>query len=202
VAATTGGGVIEEQRAVVEHLGVLLRDDKIDLESFEVATSRVLATTTPDELAVVVAVLPSPVRMTPPHRRLEQPLKLETRSGKIEMVSPWQVGAETHVSCQSGVVVLDLTMAEFDDDLIDLDLECRSGKITVIVPPGVGLQVVEANAASGMVKNELGHAVIVPGMPSVRVSASTQSGLILLRRPKPPKPPRRRWFRRRDRDDD
>ena len=188
--------MIDEQRAAVEHLGALLRDDRIDLDSFEVAASRVLATTTPDELAIVVAALPGPVRMTPAHRLMTHPLRLETASGRIDMTSPWQVAEETSVLCKSGVVTLDLTMAEFDSDLIDLDLEVHSGRITVIVPPGVGVQMSEVSATSGRIRNELGSSVVVPGLPCLRISVSTRSGVITFRRPAPPKPSRRRWWHR------
>jgi hypothetical protein len=188
--------VIDERRAIVEHLGALLRDDRIDLESFEVATERVLATTTQDELAVVVATLPGPVRMTPAHRRMDRPLRLETSSGRIHMTSPWQLAEETSVRCRSGNVRLDLSQAEFDSDVVDLDIDSTSGRVEVIIPYGVGVQLVDVESRSGSFKNKLDGAVSVPGLPTIRISVSTHSGSVVLRRPSPPKT-RRRWFTRR-----
>lgn len=184
----------EEHTAAVEHLSALLDDDRIDLDLFEVATSRVLATTSSDELAVILAALPAPVRMTPPDRRLDQPLMLETRSGSIKLRSSWQLASETHVRCQSGSVVLDLTVAEFDDELIDLDLDCASGTIKVIVPYGVSVRMVEISGHSGSIKNRIDTSVVLPGMPCLVVSARTRSGTIKLLRPRSGRGP---WWLRR-----
>lgn len=189
--------VHEEHTAAVEHLSTLLDDDRIDLDLFEAATSRVLATTSTDELAVVLAALPPPVRMTPPERRLDQPLVLETRSGVIKLTSSWQLASETRVRCASGTVRLDLTVAEFDDDLIDLDLDCASGVIDVVVPHGVAVRMVEISGHSGTIKNHIDTTVVLPGMPCLVVSARTRSGTIKLRRPGTGRGPRwLRWLRR------
>ena len=147
---------------------------------------------------MVVAALPPTVRMTPADRRLQQPLVLTASSGKLALRSRWQLGSETIVRCSSGRVVLDLAAAEFDDEVIDLELRCSSGRITVIVPHGVDVQMVDISGASGEVRNALGDGVGVPGLPLVRVSASTSSGKITLRRPREKKR-RRGWFRRRPR---
>jgi hypothetical protein len=47
------------------------------------------------------------------------------------------------VSADLGSVTLDLTSAEFDDRIIDLHVCSGWGSITIIVPRGVGVQVIK-----------------------------------------------------------
>jgi hypothetical protein len=186
--------VHDERTAAVEHLGELLRADLIDLDDFDSATGSVLAATTAGELALVLAALPSPVRMTPAHRRLDQPLVIESHSGAVKMSSTWQLARETMVSTRSGAVVLDLGAAEFDDMVVDLHVTVSSGAVDIIVPFGVGVQLVAVSGQSSALRNDLGPTMALPGLPLVRLHLTTSSGAVKLRRPRPPRT-RRRWFR-------
>lgn len=182
----------DDRTAAVEHLSVLLQCDLVALEDFDPLVQRLLATTTRSELGAILAALPTTVRMTPPERRLNDTLVLSARSGVLKLNGRWQLGADTEVHCDSGIVKLDLRNAEFDDTLIELDLDASSGVIDVIVPRGVAVQMIEVSAR-GVIKNSIEAASPLPGLPCIRVSARTNSGVIRLQHPKEPK--RRRWFR-------
>lgn len=192
--------VTEHQRnAAVEHLRQAVATSNLGLERFSEAVGIVLAASTTDEIARVLDGIAPVVRMTPPNRRLDEPVLIDTRSGSIELNSSWQLARETRVVSTSGRVLLDLTVAEFDDLLVDLDLSSQSGSITVVVPHAVDVQFLEMTGHSGSVRNELGPTVSLPGAPLIRIRARTTSGRIVVRRPLPPKPPkaRRFWGRRR-----
>lgn len=75
---------------------------------------------------------------------------------------------------------------------VDLSLETATGKIDVVVPQGVAVQVV---SAKGRVKLD-SLAPPVPGAPLLRVAAAVATGQIVIRHPRPAR--RRRWRRRRN----
>jgi hypothetical protein len=184
-----------ERRAALEHLQQAVATRGLELEVFSDAASAVLAARTSDELATVLQQTAPVVRLTAADRVLREPLDLHVSSGRLILTSSWQLARQTNVTCLSGRVVLDLTAAEFDAVVVDLDLSCSSGRIEVIVPHSVGIQLVEMSGTSGRIENGIADNVTLPGMPCVRVRARTGSGRITLRRPQPPRP-KRRWFRR------
>jgi hypothetical protein len=185
-----------ERQAALDHLRQSVASRGLELEVFSDAASAVLSARTSDELAVVLARTAPVVRMTSPERVLHEPLNLNARSSTLQLTSSWQIARQTKVTCGSGRVVLDLTAAEFDALVVDLDLTCTSGTIDVIVPFAIGVQFVEMSGTSGRIDNRISDNVALPGMPCVRVRARTTSGRITVRRPEPPRE-KRRWFRRR-----
>lgn len=188
-------GLVSEQRdAAIDYVGILFAADEIDDETFRMATDRVLAASSTDDLAMVVAALPKPVAMTDPQRRLSEPLVLDTNTGRIRMSSAWQLGQRTIVNCNTGSVVLDLTVAEFDSEIIDLDLNVNTGRIEVIVPAGVDVRLVQV---VGRLDNRLGTDLGVVGAPCLRVRARSGTGRVTLRRPRPVRSRRRFRIRRR-----
>ena len=181
----------EQRTAAIEHLATLLTTDVIDLDAFESLKNGVLAAATEDDLARVLAHAPSPVRMTPASRRLDGPLVIENRSGAIRLDARWQLARETRIVNGSGAVMIDLREAELDDTVVDLEVTIRSGSLDITVPHGVSLQVVEMRLGSGAMRNDLGGAEALPGMPQIRLHVEVGSGSVRLRRPKPP---RARWW--------
>lgn len=188
-----------QRNAALEHLRQAVATEDLGLEAFGKAVEAVLAATTAAEVGAVLSGLSPAVRITPPHRRLDEPVVFEIRSGHLVLGSSWQLGRETRVVNQSGRVELDLSAAEFDGEIVELDLSCQSGSITVVVPYAVDVQFLEMTGQSGRVVNGLGPSASLPGAPLVRVRARTTSGRIVFRRPQPPQPARARrsWLRRR-----
>jgi hypothetical protein len=74
---------------------------------------------------------------------------------------------------------LDLTEAEFDHDVIDLHVYTGWGSITIIVPPGMGVQVIRHR---GGVDSCLDPPI--PGLPLVRLDVTTNIGRVHVRHPR------------------
>jgi Cell wall-active antibiotics response 4TMS YvqF len=127
------------------------------------------AATTEADLAEVVRALPPLIPMTSPESRLAQPLEINSGFGRLRLARQWQVARETHVSAQLGNVRIDLTEAEFDDHIIDLHVYSGWGRITIIVPRGVAVQVIRHR---GGVRSRLEPPV--PGLPAASTSASAR----------------------------
>ncbi len=161
-----------DRLAAVARLRDLVTTGSLSLERFAASLEQVLAATDQTDLEVAMAALPSVVRLTPASRRLTQPLKLEAVTGKIHLGTGWQLARETEVTGKTGKVVLDLTGATWDAREIDLRLQTLTGKIEVIVPKGVAVQLLSATS-----RVRLDNLVSpVPGAPLLRVVASTSPG--------------------------
>src|ERR1700691_6029500 len=137
------------QRAT-EFVKELYATGEIDADRFGAGVAGVLAATSEAELAEVVRSLPAPV-------------EIHSGLGRLRLAGRWQVASQTHISAELGSIRLDLTEAEFDDHVVDLHVYTRWGSITIIVPPGVGVQVIRHR---GGVDSRLDPPV--PGLRAVR----------------------------------
>jgi hypothetical protein len=162
----------------VDVLGAMLADDRLELEDYERAVHHVLGARSETELDEVLRSLPSPVTMTPADRRLDQPLKIRGGTGRLRLDRPWQLARQTSVRGELGSVMIDLTQAQFDECTIDLSVYTGWGTITIVVPPGVGIQLLRTH---GTVTSSI--AAPLPGFPLVRLRAQTNIGRIRLRTP-------------------
>jgi len=165
------------QRAT-EFVKELYAAGHIDGDGLDTSVAGVLAARSEAELAEVVRSLPMPVALTSPERRLAKPLEIHSGLGRLRLAGKWQVARETHVSAELGSIRLDLTEAEFDDRVIDLHIYTGWGGITIIVPPGVDVQVIRHR---GGVDSRLDPPV--PGLPLIRLDVTTNIGKVHLRRP-------------------
>jgi hypothetical protein len=161
-----------DRLAAVARLRDLVTTGSLSLERFAASLEQVLAATDQTDLEVAMAALPSLVRLTPASRRLSQPFKLDAVTGRIHLGTGWQLARETEVTGKTGKVLLDLTGATWDATDIDLRLQTLTGKIEVIVPKGVAVQLLSATS-----RVRLDNLVPpMPGAPVLRVVASTSPG--------------------------
>ena len=166
----------------------------LSLERFTAALEQVLAATDHAELEAAMAAMPSIVRLTPASRRLEEPLVVDAGLGRIELGAGWQLAARTKVSASTGTCRLDLTQATWDAHEVDLRLEVATGRIEVVIPEGVAVQM---RSVKGKVRLD-NLAPALPGGPLLKVDAAAVTGRIrICHPPPPPQPRRRRWRRRR-----
>ena len=168
----------DAQRRATEFVKDLYAAGDIDAAQLDAGVAGVLAARSEAELAGVVRSLPAPVALTSPDRRLTQPLEIKGGMGRLRLTGRWQVARETHVSADLGSVLIDLTEAEFDDHVIDLHIYTGCGTITIIVPPGMDVQVIRHR---GGVDSRLDPPV--PGLPLVRLDVTTNIGRVHLRHP-------------------
>ncbi len=188
------GEVMHEdaQHRATEFLKELYAAGDIDAGRFDTSVTRILAARTEAELAEIVWSLPSPMALTSPDRRLAEPLEIHSGTGRLRLTGRWQVARQTHVSADLGSIRIDLTEAEFDDNVIDLHVYTGWGSITIIVPRGAGVQITRHR---GGVDSRLEPPA--PGLPLIRLAVTTNIGRIRLRHPgTPPDRARRSAIRR------
>jgi hypothetical protein len=119
---------VNDRRATaVEHLSVLLEQDVIELDVYKRLVDRILAATSDDELGAALAAIPE-----------EPPLMLRCKDGVVRE-SPDHVPAMTTITCDSGVMRVDLSHATLSPD-IDLDIECESGVLSVVLPRHIAVE--------------------------------------------------------------
>jgi hypothetical protein len=157
----------------------------------------VLAARTETEWDGVLRSLPSPVTLSSADRRLDQPLKIRGGTGRLRLDRPWQLARNTSVRAELGSVMIDLIQAQFDERTIDLSVYTGWGTITIVVPPGVGIQLLRSH---GTVSSRI--PAPLPGFPVVRLSAQTNIGRIRLRTPEDLRRRRLLPFPRRQRRDE
>ena len=176
----------DAQRRATEFVKELYAAGDIDAAQLEASVTGVLAARTEAELAEVVRSLPAPVALTSPQQRLAKPLEINGGMGRLRLTGRWQVARETHVSADLGSVLIDLTEAEFDDHFVDLHVYTGWGSITIIVPRGVAVRLTHHKGGMDMRLDPP-----VPGLPLVRLDATTNIGRIHLRHPGAPRRARR-----------
>ena len=176
----------DAQRRATEFVKELYAAGDIDAAQLDAGVAGVLAARTEAELAGVVRSLPAPVALTSPDRRLAKPLEIHGGMGRLRLTGRWQVARETHVSADLGSVLIDLTEAEFDDHVVHLHVYTGCGGITIIVPRGVAVQVTHHRGGTDMRLDPP-----VPGLPLVRLDATTNIGRIHLCHPGAPRRARR-----------
>src|SRR5262249_34332656 len=131
----------DDRQRVTEFVKDLYVAGEIDADQLGTGVDGVLAARSEAELAAVVRSLPAAVALTSQERRLADPLEIHSGIARLRLAGKWQVARETHISADIGSIRLDLTEAEFDDHVVDLHIYTGCGNITIIVPPGVGVQV-------------------------------------------------------------
>jgi len=151
----------DAQHRATEFVKELYAAGDLDASGLDASVAGILAARTESELAEIVRSLPPPIAVTSPERRLTEPLEIHSGLGRLRLTGRWQVGIQTHVSA---------------------DL----GSITIVVPRGVDVQVIRNR---GGLSSHLEPAI--PGLPLIRLDATTNIGRIRLRHPvssrRPPK---------------
>jgi hypothetical protein len=168
----------DDRQRATEFVKELYVAGEIDADRLDTGVAGVLAARSEAELAEVVRSLPAPVALTSRERQLAKPLEIHSGIARLRLSGKWQVARETHVSADLGSIRLDLTEAEFDDHVVDLHVYTGWGSITIIVPLGVGVQVIRHR---GGVDSRLDPPV--PGLPLVRLDVTTNIGRVHLRHP-------------------
>ena len=177
--------------AAIARLHELVGTGDLAIEEFSTSLEQVLAADSQSALEGAVGSLPSIVRLTPASRRLSQPVRVDAAISRLELGAGWQLGAETFVKTNTAKVRLDLCEATWDSRDVELHLQSVTGKIDVIVPRGVSVQLVSATGR--VVLDNL--APPLPGAPIVRVDAVTKAGRIRFTHEQSSTRPRR-WRRR------
>jgi hypothetical protein len=168
-----------------EHVAGLLQKavgrGLITLDEFTERTDRALTARTRGDLNSVLVdladlrqadVLPT-----------EQPLLLQTGSGNIRQRGHWVVPRMITAECGMGNITIDFTEAHCPHHEITLHATVRSGNITIIVPRGWQVVLVEATSGLGSVSNKATDPP-VPNQPVLRVHGRARMGSVKVRHPR------------------
>jgi hypothetical protein len=205
VVPATGQGALRASHAdrdqVTEVLRVAAGDGRLSPEELDERLELALSARTYDELAAVIADLPtagtavsgmplSAVTGAPPPKDL---IKLHCSSGNAERRGRWVVPSRMDLKVTSGGITLDFGEAVITQPTLRIDAEVRSGHITLITKPGIVVDMDDVTVRSGHVKVRAPWGPDVPVLLRVDIAGSCGSGHITAR------PPRRtlwQWLRR------
>jgi hypothetical protein len=167
------------REAAIARLHEVFSAGAISLKRFSDALDGVLGAASRADLGDALSGLPPVVTLTPVGRRLRAPLVLDAPAGGTYFAECSQLAARTTVRCGTGRTLLDLAAASWDALEIDLRLESW-GRVTVIVPEGVAVQL-----AGGLARVALGPLrSALPGAPLLRISAFGPAGSVSVRHPR------------------
>jgi Domain of unknown function (DUF1707)/Cell wall-active antibiotics response 4TMS YvqF len=168
-----------------EHVAGLLQKavgrGLITLDEFTERTDRALIARTRGELNSVLVdladlrqadVLPT-----------EQPLLLQTGSGHIKQRGRWVVPRTITAECGMGNITIDFTEATCPHHEMTVRATVTSGNITIIVPRGWQVILVEATIGMGSVANKATDPPD-PDQPVLRVHGRARMGSVKVRHPR------------------
>ncbi|GII04352.1 hypothetical protein Pta02_63600 [Planobispora takensis] len=175
----------EERDEVAEKLRVAAGDGRLTLEELDQRLEVALAARTYGELEAVLRDLPAaPGAARTPAPVSKELIHLKTGSGQIRRDGVWAVPRRMEVEIGSGHAILDFTQAVLTHPAMDLSVAIGSGRLLLIVPPGVAADVDSVTVRSGSIRQ---RARLEPGAPVkllVTVSGSVKSGSVVVRRPR------------------
>jgi hypothetical protein len=174
-----------DRAAAIARLHELVRNGELGLDQFATSLELVLAADSQPALEGATRRLPPVVRVTPSSRRLTGPSRVDAGIARLDLGDGWQLGVDTTVTTNTARVTLDLTRATWDSTEVHLHLRSNTGKIDVIVPNGVAVQL--RTIGGRVIVDALGPPL--PGGPMLRVDASTKAGRIRIGGPGPPLAP-------------
>jgi hypothetical protein len=165
----------EREQSIV-HLRDAVSSGRLTLEEFSERVGRAQVARTDRELAVLTADLPSVAPALPAipavrHRALFSKL---VRRGAFEL--------PVHSSWRSlfGTIVLDLREARLEGPEVELEIYNLFGTITVVVPPGVLVDVEGGGPFASQVLEPPAF-VPPPGAPRLRIRVSGPGGTLYVR---------------------
>jgi len=167
---------IEDAReSAVEHLSALLERDVVSVAEFNALVARVLASSSGDEVALVLAEAPAAV---PAVVSADDVLVIENEEGVVKEAPSRLSAAGTELRNGRGVMKIDFRWAEIEGDEVDLDLENGRGVMKIVLPAGASVRVVEQRIAGGVFKNAARRQPPDPGLPTIRLHVTNGGGVL------------------------
>ncbi len=173
----------EDRDRVVELLRVSAGDGRLTAEELDERLEQAMTARTYGELARLVADLPaegsaaSPA--TPPP--VKDVVRIDTRSGHIKRVDQWVIPQRMEVKVTSGHVLLDFTRAVITQPTLKLDIDVRSGHVTLLTMPGIVVDADDVAIRSGHVRVKSPWGSGAPARLRIEVTGRVGSGHFLAR---------------------
>jgi len=174
-----------DRDAVVEVLRVAAGDGRLTAEELDQRLEAALTAKTYAELAILTADLPASGQ---PRAAGAAPAKdlvrIECHSGSAKRDGQWVVPRRIEARVTSGSIKLDLTEAVIVQPDLELDVDVRSGSVTVVTRPGIQVDTDDVGVRSGSVSVRRHRERASPIILRVRVSGQVGSGSFKARPPR------------------
>ena len=174
----------EDRDHVVEQLRVAAGDGRLTAEELDQRLERALTARTYRELAGLTADLPAAGGGSAGPQAREV-VTISCGSSHARRDGAWVVPKRIVATVASGSIYLDFTEAVITGPVLDLDVEVRSGHLTLIVGPGMMVDADDISVASGHVRVDHPHwARPAPERLRISVRGSVTSGHLRARAPR------------------
>jgi hypothetical protein len=151
---------------------------RLTLEEFSERVGRAQLARTDQQLAPLVADLPSGV----PAPLSEAPVANRAICSRLVRGGPWQMPAHSAWRSIFGTIDLDLRQARLPGRDVELTIHNFFGTVTVLVPEGVSVEVVGGGMFASQVIDP-GPSSPPIGAPRLRINASGPGGTLYVRSP-------------------
>ncbi|HEY1627207.1 MAG TPA: DUF1707 domain-containing protein [Streptosporangiaceae bacterium] len=186
----------EDRDRVVELLRVSAGDGRIDAAELDQRVEAALTARTYNELAALVADLPSAggtagAAMGTPSARPKEVVRIECHMGNTARSGRWAVPRRIQAKIVHGNVTLDFTDADIAWPTLQIDAEVVHGNLILVTRPGIVVNTDEVAIHGSNIKSRQLPDTGVPVMLRVDMSGRLQYGNIVVR---PPRLPRRTFW--------
>jgi Domain of unknown function (DUF1707) len=185
----------EDRDRVVELLRVAAGDGRLTADELDQRLEAALTARTYSELAVLTTDLPvagsrpgAPQVPLTSSAEVKDLVRIAVTSGSAKRDGHWLVPRRVEVKVNSGAVKLDLTKADIQVPVVEIDAEVKSGHLAVITRPGIVVDSDDVEVRSGHVKVRTHRGPAVPVIVRLRISGHVGSGSLSVR------PPRRTFW--------
>jgi len=175
----------DDRDRVVEVLRVSAGDGRLTAEELDERLELAMNARTYGELARLTADLPAEGAgaSSVPARKPKDVVRIDCLSGHVRRDGNWVVPQRMEVKVHSGHVILDFTTAVITQPDLHIDIEVRSGHLTVITKPGIVVDTDDVILRSGHVKVRSPWASDGPATLRVEVAGKVGSGHFMARPP-------------------
>jgi hypothetical protein len=183
----------DDRDRVVETLREAAGDGRLTPDELDDRVGAALTARTYGELAALLSDLPD-ASAGAAGARPKDVVRIDCHSGTTQRDGRWMVPRRMEVSIKSGTVTLDFTQAVISWPSLQIDVNIRSGNLTLVTKPGVLVSTDDLQIRSSTVKVQTPWDPDVPTRFRVDVSGIAKSSNVKAR------PPRRtfwQWLLRR-----
>jgi uncharacterized protein DUF1707/cell wall-active antibiotic response 4TMS protein YvqF len=173
----------EDRDRVVEQLRVAAGDGRLTAEELDERLEAALTARTYGELEVLLIDLPSsPAAVPAPAPEAKELVHLKIDHGNIQRNGRWAVPRRLVVEARHGNVVIDLSNAIISQPTLDLSISNGHGNVTLIVPPGVAVDVDNVAIRHGSIRQRVHRESGIPVKLLVTASGNMRHGNFVVRR--------------------
>ena len=152
----------DTRNQVIARVQTAYADQIISLPEMKERVETALTAASAETLLAAVAGLPEP--------SAPRTLDIVAQSGKIRRQGAWSVPRFIHIDTSYGKVTLDFTEAIFEENKVDLEIQTRFARVTLIVPANAIINTDELYSGWKQPKIDEKKPDAAPGGPVINVS--------------------------------